>query len=73
MQSIAINYSMYLMQEHNTKQYIVFIQRVYRFKLFCCCKSMIESELDFWRITPDINESGDRNDDLDRTKYFNSN
>ena len=46
---VLISYSMFLMQSHNTKEYIKFLSVVYKYKLYwfgCCfCKGMIRNDL----------------------------
>ena len=46
---IAMNYSMYLMQSHNTKEYQGFLRFIYRIKVYnaCfCCRNAIQYELE---------------------------
>eukprot|EP01084_Bolivina_argentea_P059256 108167_1 len=53
--SIAMNYSMYLMQNHNTDSYKKFLKFLYNLKLYyicCCCKSIIFYE---WETYSDGN------------------
>ena len=48
--SVMTNYSMFLMQQHNTKEYNTFLKIVHDYSLYCifgccCCKPMIENDL----------------------------
>ena len=47
MASMAFSVSMYLMQDHNTKEYVQFLCILKRFKLHlccCCCSGMVENQ-----------------------------
>ena len=44
----AINYSMYLMMDHNKDKYFRFLTRIYTLRLnylCCCCRGMVEKQL----------------------------
>lgn len=47
--SIILSFSMYLMMEHNTKEYIEFLYFLRRFKLnfcCCCCRHIVDQQLE---------------------------
>ena len=63
----------YLMMEHNTDQYLVFLRFLRRFRLnfvcFCCCRKMVDRQIDEWSsMKPKIKES-----DVESTKTLQSN
>eukprot|EP01083_Nonionella_stella_P310027 1100038_1 len=56
--TVFINISMFLMQQHNSKQYVKFLTVLYRTKLYliycgCCYKSIIQYELNAAVVTKD--------------------
>eukprot|EP01084_Bolivina_argentea_P215229 365399_1 len=53
MASVFISFSSFLMQEHNSKEYMYFLRIISECKvhyIFRCCKSMIENGLDYNKI-----------------------
>ena len=45
--SVLVRYSMFLMQEHNTDEYIAFLRILNRYKLYlccCCCCRMVRNQ-----------------------------
>ena len=48
--AVCISYSIYLMQEHNTKEYIRFLSILNKYKLYlccCCCYRMVRDQYQF--------------------------
>ena len=55
---VVFSLSMFLMQDHNTTEYIVFLRILIRFKLFwccCCCGRMVGEQYQFL-ATEKVNE-----------------
>ena len=44
-ESFACVYMVYLMIAHNDKEYVMFVKRLDKIRMFCCCKSFVEVAL----------------------------
>ena len=44
-ESFGCVYMVYLMIDHNDKEYVMFVKRLDKIRMFCCCKSFVEVAL----------------------------
>ena len=62
-ESLSISYSMYLMMDHNKKQYVTFLKYIYRMRLYwlcCCCGHMVVDQFNDLRLEDEMQITEDQ-------------
>ena len=68
--SLAVSYSMYLMMDHNKKQYVMFLEYIHKLRLYwlcCCCGHLVLDQLN--GMEDENKFSGEKKLDADTNEY----